>query len=401
MKCRVCESNRLECVLELGEQPWCNNFLTKNQIGKEPFYPLNLLYCKSCNLSQLDYTVKKEIMFGDHTYLSGITTALSNHFKKVAYDVFRNNFSKNRYVNVLDIGSNDGTQLKHYKDLGCKILGVESSKYISKIANRNGIRTINKFFNEKVVGEINSKFDIINASGVFFHLEELDSVCKGIKKALKDNGIFVVQFLYMKNIIENLAFDQIYHEHLIYYTLETIQNLLSKYQLTMYDGYLSEIHGGSIIGYVSHNNRRKITQRLTELNNLENESGVNNLSTYKAFAKNVEKLKYENVEYLYGKKAANKKIYGFGAPVKGNTLLNYFNIDSDIIELLVEKNKLRKNLYSPGMHIPIALEDELKDYPDIYYVLAWNFKNEILKNNSKLIEKGIEFKFPINPKLSA
>ena len=132
MKCRVCESNTLECVLELGDQPWCNNFLTKNQVGKEPFYPLNLLYCKSCKLSQLDYTVKKEIMFGDHTYLSGITTSLSNHFKKVAYDVFHNNFSSKRYVSVLDIGSNDGTQLKHYKDLGCNILGVESSKHISK-----------------------------------------------------------------------------------------------------------------------------------------------------------------------------------------------------------------------------------------------------------------------------
>jgi SAM-dependent methyltransferase len=398
MKCRVCDSEDLELVIDLGMQPWGNNFLKKEEIGKEPYYPLHVLYCNNCHTAQLDYTVKKEIMFGNHTYLSGITTTLSEHFKDVALEV-DSIFLKNKNPKaVLDIGSNDGTQLKHFKTLGYDILGVESSKRTALIANAEGIPTINQFFNLECLKEIDRKFDVINASGVFFHLEELHSVCDAIKYGLKKDGIFVVQFLYIKSIIDNLAFDQIYHEHLLYYSLETIQTLLKKHGLEIFDAQLKPIHGGTIIAYAGHEKYRKLTKRYNNMIKIEREMGVNSIQTYKKFSMDIKQMKEDNIKYLKKEKALGKKIYGFGAPVKGNTLLNYFDIGNDILDCLVEKNNLRKGMYSPGKHIPIILEDEITELPDIYYVLAWNFKEEILKNNKQLIDKGVKFYFPINIK---
>jgi 2-polyprenyl-3-methyl-5-hydroxy-6-metoxy-1,4-benzoquinol methylase len=196
-------------VINLGEQPWCNNFLKREEIGQEPYYPLRVLYCNDCQTSQLDFTVKKEIMFGDHTYLSGITKSLSDHFSNVARQVDDEFFSDRKEKSVLDIGSNDGTQLKHFQALGYEVLGVESSFKTAQLANESGVPTLNAFFNLKTMQEVNKKFDIVNASGVFFHLEELHSVCEAIREGLKRDGVFVVQFLYMKSIMENLAFDQI------------------------------------------------------------------------------------------------------------------------------------------------------------------------------------------------
>ena len=251
MNCRVCDSSDLECVIDLGVQPWCNHFLKEMEVGKEPTYPLRVVYCHECSTAQLDVTVRKEIMFGDHTYLSGVTKSLSDHFQAVAREVDARFFAGTTGKSVLDIGSNDGTQLKHFKALGYDVLGVESSKTTAKIANDAGIPTVNDFFNLEVARRLGRKFEAINAAGVFFHLEELHSVTDGIREALREDGVFVVQFLYMKRIVENLAFDQIYHEHLLYYNLATIEVLLNRHGLAMFDAYLSPIHGGSIIFLIS------------------------------------------------------------------------------------------------------------------------------------------------------
>jgi SAM-dependent methyltransferase len=398
MICRVCDSTHLELAIDLGSQPWCNHFLKPDEVGKEPFYPLRVLYCCHCGTVQLDYTVKKEIMFGDHTYLSGVTKSLSQHFQTVAQEIDDRFFKDTPAKSVLDIGSNDGTQLKHFQALGYDVLGVESSKTTAKIANEAGVPTLNAFFNLETAKQLNRQFHAINAAGVFFHLEELHSAAEGIREALREDGVFVVQFLYMKRIVENLAFDQIYHEHLLYYNLQTIEVLLNRHGLSMFDAYLSPIHGGSIIGFVAHQGKRETTERLRSLRQAEIEEKSNELTTYLDFAKRIEKMKVENLAYLDTAKQQGKTIWGFGAPVKGNTLLNYFGIGRQYLDCLVEKNELRRGLYSPGMHIPVVIERELEDLPDIYYVLAWNFKKEILANNQPLIEKGVQFYFPVNPK---
>jgi len=397
MLCRVCDSNSLELAIDLGEQPWCNNFLKPDEVGKEPYYPLRVVYCHGCGTAQLDYTVSKETMFGDHTYLSGVTRSLSEHFRNIAEDVDSRFFKTMEGKSVLDIGSNDGTQLKHFQELGYDVLGVESSKGTAKVANNAGVPTLNEFFNLDLVRKIGRRFHVINAAGVFFHLEELHSVTDGIREALREDGVFVVQFLYMKRIIENLAFDQIYHEHLLYYNLNTIEVLLNRHGLEMFDAYLAPIHGGSIVGFVRHKDRNLPSERLQRLRQTEIDEGSNKFSSYLDFAERIKKAKEDNLSYLHKAKEQGKRVWGFGAPVKGNTMLNYFGVGPDLIECLVEKNILRRGLYSPGMHIPIVIEEELTETPDIYYVFAWNFKKEILANNQHLIDKGVEFYFPVNP----
>ncbi len=398
MICRVCDSGDLEPAIDLGLQPWCNNFLNADQVGKEPFYPLRVVYCHSCGTAQLDFTVPKETMFSDHTYLSGVTKSLSEHFRKIAEEADNRFWGSVQNKSVLDIGSNDGTQLKHFKALGYDALGVESSKTTARMANEAGIATVDQFFNLDLARQLNRQFHLINAAGVFFHLEELHSVTDGIREALRDDGVFIVQFLYMKRIVENSAFDQIYHEHLLYYNLQTIEVLLKRHGLSMFDAYLAPIHGGSIIGFVCHGGKRTPTKRLVDLRSQEAADHSNDFRTYKAFADKIATMKTVNLEFLAGAKSRQKRIFGMGAPVKGNTLLNYFGIGTNYIDCLVEKNELRRGLYSPGMHIPIVIEKELPAPPDIYYVLAWNFKKEILANNQELLKRGIEFYFPVDPK---
>lgn len=397
MICRVCDSVNLEPVIDLGNQPWCNHFLRREEVGQEPFYPLRVVYCHDCCTSQLDYTVKKEVMFANHTYLSGVTKSLSDHFREVAKEVDERFFAGQEAKAILDIGSNDGTQLKHFQALGWDVLGVESSVGTAAIANQNGVETLNAYFNVETMTAIGRTFDAMNAAGVFFHLEELHSVCEAIRRGLKQDGVFVVQFLYMKSIMENMAFDQIYHEHLLYYTLRTIEKLLKRHGLEMFDARLSPIHGGSIIGFIGHAGGRPVSERLALMQAEEDQSGCNTLAAYRAFSERIKQMRVDNLAYLEKARADGRTVWGMGAPVKGNTLLNYFGVGPDLIPYLVEKNTLRRGLYSPGMHIPILIESELDQLPDIYYVLAWNFKREILANNAHLIAKGVEFYFPVDP----
>ena len=232
-----------------------------------------------------------QVMFGDHTYLSGITQSLSEHFKWVAAQADTRLTTTERPRAVLDIGSNDGTQLKHFRDLGYDVLGVESSKTTARIAVEAGIQTVNTFFNEQSAAEIGRTFDVINAAGVFFHLEELHSVTEAIRKSLKRDGVFVVQFLYMKRIMEICAFDQIYHEHLLYYTLQTIQEVLGRHGLELFDATLRPIHGGSIVAFVAHQGARQPSAELQSLRAAEAASGCNEIAAYQALARRIEQLK--------------------------------------------------------------------------------------------------------------
>lgn len=397
MQCRVCDHTGFFLGIDLGMHPIALHFLKQEQLGKEPSYPLKVIICEKCATAQLDCILKKEAVYIDHTYLSGITRSLAEHFEHIAQTVDQRFFRDRKKKTVLDIGSNDGTQLKAYQALGYEVIGVEAAKTVAEIANKNSVPTVHAFFNLETADKIGQFYDVINASGVFFHLEELHSVTEAIQKYLKKDGVFVVQFLYMKNIMENTAFDQIYHEHLLYYTLKTLDTLLKRHGLSLFDAEFSPIHGGSIIGYVSHEGR-PATDRLNKLKEEEDASGCNTIAAYLRFAQKIKALKKENLSYLAKKKKEGKRIFGMGAPVKGNTLLNYFGIGRETLDCLVEKNELRRGLFSPGRHLPILIEKEIEP-PDVYYVLAWNFKNEILRNNKHLLDRGVEFYFPINPKI--
>lgn len=396
--CRVCGSRSLESAVDLGVQPWGNHFLKKEEIGKEPSYPLHVIWCSQCKTAQLNYTVPKEVMFSDHTYLSGTTSSLSAHFQRIANMVDQHYFVSQPKRSVLDIGSNDGTLLKHFKALGWSVLGVESSRRTAEIANDSGVETVNAFYNLTTQRQINRRFDVINASGVFFHLEELHSVTEAIKEALAPSGVFIVQFLYMKRIMENTAFDQIYHEHLLYYTLHSLQGLLARFGLEIFDATIDPIHGGSVVAHVTHQGAKLPTSQLMELLQREDDAQCNDIHAYQQLAREMQALKLNELGLLSQWHDDGKTVFGMGAPVKGNTLLNFLGVGADRVKVLVERNPLRRGLFAPGSHIPVVIEDEFTERPDVYYVLAWNFREEILKRYKPLIDAGTHFHFPVNPK---
>ena len=394
MNCRSCGSDKLELLLDLGMQPWCNDFLTEERIGKENLYPLRLNYCQECELLQLDHTVAKEVMFGDHCYLSGMTKTLINHFYEVAKENVEQ-FDMQSTDLVVDIGGNDGSQLIQYQKAGVdNVLNIECAKRVSDISQKNGVLTVNEYFNrecaERIIGENTVK--LYNASGVFFHLEELHSVIDGIKFSLKEDGVLIVQFMYAGTMIEKLNFDTIYHEHLCYYTLRSLNNLLAPYELKIFDAYYSEIHSGSIVAKIAHIGSwlDVETERYREL--LEKDKGYS-IDAFKNFAQTIESQKGNLRDTLQELKDDGKTIYAYGAPAKGNTLLNYFGIDKRLVDKAVEINELKVGNYLPQSHIPITLEDK-SDLPDYYLLLSHNFADEIIKKNQDIIAQGVKFIIP-------
>lgn len=389
-KCLVCNNKKFYNIINLNTQPWCGDFVELENLKKIKKYPLNLILCKKCKLAQLDYFLKKEVMFSDNIYLTGQSIELIDHFKKIA-KIIKKRFKFNKKSKILDIGSNDGTFLKNFNKKN--ILGFDPGRKISKIANDNGIKTVRDYFNFNSARKIKYKFDFIHAAGVLFHLEELHSVLKGIKFLLKKKGILVVEFLYLKQIIDKCFYDQIYHEHLIYYNLETLEYLLNIYDLEIFDAHLANVHGGQMICYIANKNYKVKTKRFNKLINLEKKLKVNSINYFKNFVKKVKKNKIKINHDIKKFRKNNKIICCLGAPAKGNTLLNYCSLNSSHIDLMLEKNILKCNKYSPGSNIPIIEENKISFNPDIMIVLIWNLNTKTLKKLKNKFPKT-KFYFP-------
>ena len=374
MKCRSCDSHNLKLIIDLGMHGWCNNFITKDQIGTEKSYPLRLYLCLECGLAQIDYTVPKETMFIDHTYVSGTNKTLREHFGHLVEENIKQ-FSLTKNSSVLDIGGNDGTQLLEYKKRGIEnLINVESASNIAKLSKDAGICTISEFFNEETIQKYDIKdVDLVNASGVFFHLEELHSVTRAIEKILSQNGVFVVQCMYFGDMLRSGAFDGIYHEHLCYYSLYSLSDLLERHGLCIFDAYHSDIHGGSLIAKVCRTNSSRFRTNRYNITADTDIELVNYNTITNGFADKIIKFKQQ-----LNKVVGDKKIYGLGAPAKGNTLLTYCGLDCSKVIALLEVNKLKVGLYSPVTHIPVV-EEDLDSLPDrsVILVLSWNFWGEI------------------------
>ena len=396
--CRGCNSENLVDIIDFGKQPWCNDFLTKDNLGKENLYPLHLVCCQDCELLQLNYKVPKEVMFFNHQYLSGVTNTLGKHFLQIAKEN-KEQFDLKEDDLIVDIGGNDGFQLMQYKNIGLNnVVNVESAENICVFSEKKGIKTINAFFNEETARKNFNEGEtkIINASGVFFHLEELHSVIRGIKYMLAEDGVFTIQFMYAGAMVENNNFDTVYHEHLCYYTLKNVIDLLAPYDLEVFDAYYTDIHSGSIIAKVTHKDGSRDNKTELFLETKAKDEKYT-LEEYKKFFEKVKEYKDELYNFLADLKSKGNKIYAYGAPAKGNTLLNYCGITNKIIDKVVEINKLKLGFYMPQSHIPIVLEDK-EDLPDYYLLLSHNFADEIIKKNKDIIDKGVKFIIPF-PKI--
>jgi len=393
-KCRICRSNELELFLDLGNQPWCNDFITENQIGKEKVYPLQLCFCHNCTAVQINYTVPKEIMYSDHFYLSGTTATMVKHFQKISNKMCKC-FAPNGLV--IDIGSNDGTLLNCYKKNNMNILGIEPCKRSAKIALNNGIPTNIIFFNYEHATDIvksEGKAKIITAANVFYHIEDLHDITCCIKLLLDNDGIFIVHFSYLPNIINRKEFDIMYHEHLLYYRLYTLNYLMNIYDMEIFDiDSAAEIHGGSIVAYICHKGKRKITNQVKKMYKQENKDGFNQIKKYNDFAYDVKILKSKIIELVHNLKHKGNVIYAFGAPAKGTVLLNYCGFSNKEITIAVEKNPFKFNHYIPCTNIPIVDEVKINE-PDYYLLLAWNFMSEFCKSQA-YIEGKRKFIIPL------
>ena len=395
--CRVCRSDRLEGFLNLGDQPHCNSLLVPEELSeREPFYPLRVWFCHECTTVQIDHTVPKERMFGEYLYVSGTTETLRRHFQDSA-DRLVGRLQLRSGDLVVDIGSNDGTWLKSYRKWQLRGVGVEPARNLARDAQNEGVDTINRFFNADTAREILSTRGqprLVTAAGVFFHLEELHSATEGVRLLIQDGGTFCVQAIYLGEILRNTEFDNIYHEHLTYWTVTSIAQLFARFGLEIYHVDLLPIHGGSLELLVGKAGAHTIDASVGRFLAEEKARGLDNIDTYRAFAQRVWRIRDQLLAILSEYKQRGKTVHAFGAPAKGATLLNSFGITRELVPLAVERNPLKIGKLIPGARIPIV-DEESTPAPDAFLILPWNFLSEFLRKKRSYLLNGGAFIVPI------
>ena len=388
--CRCCGSKNLKRILSLGFQPLANN-LIKNKKSKFDTYPLELNFCLDCYNVQLSVSVNPKKMFSNYYYLSSTSKSFRSHFEKASKKYFKE-FKLNKQSQIIDIGSNDGVGLLPFKKLGIKnLLGIEPAKNLCKISNKKGIKTLNDFLNYKSLKRIKHKADLILASNVFAHSDDLKEMGECILKLLSKNGTAIIEVQYLLKTLKDLTFDNIYHEHYNYWSLTSIKNFFDNLGGKIYKAEEINTHGGSLRIYVSKNLNKKVDKSISKLLRIEENYGIKKFSTYKTFADKILKIKKNVLNNLKILKNKSNSVIGYGAPAKATTALNFFGI-SEEIDFIVEDNKLKHNKYVPGVNIPIYSKNKIKNNKSPILVLAWNFYSEIKKNNKNLTNKFINIK---------
>jgi len=390
-ECRSCGSTKLKRVVSLGYQPLANNLL-KSKNEKDELYPLEMNYCQECHNCQLSVVVDPRKMFSNYLYLSSTSKTFRDHFERAANKYVKEFKLSPKKSYVIDVGSNDGVALKPFKNLKFKnILGIEPAKNLAKLANKEKIKTFNGFLDKKSLKKIKKNADIVLASNVFAHTDELKTMAECMFKLIKTDGTIIIEVQYLLNTLKDLTFDNIYHEHYNYWSLTSLVTFFSRLKTKIYKVEKINTHGGSIRIYVKKNQKIKIEKSVKELLNEEEKFGIKDYLTYKNFGKKVYKIR-ENVRKNISKLTKNNtKIIGYGSPAKATTALNFFGISNEI-EYIVEDNKLKHGKFLPGMKIPIISKEKVKEKPDYAVVLAWNFLDEIKKGNSDLAHKFISIK---------
>jgi len=385
-------SKNLEPVISLGLSPLANNLLDSPE-DKDELYPLEMMYCPESHNCQLSYVVPAEKMFSHYLYVSSTAKSFRDHFEQAA-EKYIAEFGLNLGSLVIDIGSNDGIALKPLKEKGIEVLGVEPAKNITDIAMANGINTINGFFTEVTAQYIKYEYglaDLITASNVFAHADGLDEIAKAAFSILKPNGRFIIEVQYLLDTIKDLTFDNIYHEHVNYWSVISLRNFFNRLGYVVSKVEHINTHGGSIRVQIGHPGT-EVDSSVNEFISNELEFGLTEYQTYLDFAKRVEHAKNNVNKNIKALKDQGLTLVGYGSPAKATTALNYYGITSNEIDYIVEDNELKHNKILPGVRIPIYSKEKLnKKLPDIIIVMAWNFFEDIKRNNQDLIDKGVKF----------
>lgn len=388
--CQVCSTRELRPIIDMGHHPPSDRFLTTDQLNREEIhYPLKVAICDECKLVQLTSTVDPNILFTDKfVYRTGHNQTLRTHFKQLVRELVRHlGLGEDDFV--LDIGSNDGTLLSYYPD-EVRLLGVDPSK-AAQIAVERGIPTRQTFFSDDLASEIareHGRARVITCTNTFAHIPDLDSLMGGIKRLLQDKGVFVQESHYLLNLVRELQYDEIYQEHLRYYSLESLVNLFEQYDMEVIDAERVPTHGGSIKTVAARPGVHDVDESVNRLLNEERGVGLNEYSRLKKFARAVQDNRLELLDLLTDLRGEGHRIVGVGAAAKGVSRLNYCRIGPELIDYIAETNEFKIGKYTPGTHIPIIDEEEmLADDPAYALLLAWNLEDVIVPN---LRENGFD-----------
>lgn len=389
-RCRSCKSKRLTDILDLGNQPLANSFL-KNPDDKEHRFPLNLVFCESCLLLQIGSTVDRELLFQNYVYHSSTSEVFRNHFQGLA-SIIKNRL---KAQSVIDIGSNDGILLRPLVELGIKATGIEPSKNLADFCNAEKLPTFCGWIDDaELVKKVGFQADVVTACNVFAHVDKIRSFVNNAFLLLNQEGTFIIEVQHLLKLVEHSYFDMIYHEHFYYYSLKAIMNMVEKCNLRVVDVEEIPTHGGSIRVYIKRY-RHDIEinrERIDEVLEREGDAGLYSSSELRSLQQTIQVAKNKMRSFLDQIKAENKVIMGYGAPAKGNTLLNYYEVDSTMLERIIDDSASKQGLYTPGTHIRVTALKSGDRWPDYFLILAWNFADSIITN---LRAKGYEGKFII------
>ena len=402
--CLFCGTPLSHTFVDLGMSPLSNSYLTKEQLqSMEPFYPLHVRACGSCFLVQLPEFESPEKIFGDYAYFSSYSDTWLHHAKTYA-KVITKRLHLSPASLVVEIGSNDGYLLHNFVLREIPVLGIEPAANVAREAKEKGVTTLISFFGKTLAEKLTAEgklADLIVGNNVLAHVPDLNDFVNGLTILLKPGGVITMEFPHLMRLVAKNQFDTIYHEHFSYFSLLTVEKIFAAYGLTLFDVEELPTHGGSLRIYAMHSDQPlfRIERSIRDLRERERKFGLDNVNTYAVFDEKVKSTKRDILEFLIKAKSSRKNIVGYGAPAKGNTLLNYCGIRTDIIEYTVDRSPYKQGLFLPGTHIPIFNPDRVQETkPDYLFILPWNLKDEIMDQMDHIRDWGGKFVVPI-PKI--
>lgn len=399
--CRFCGTKLAHTFVDLGMSPLCESYVSADRLNQmEPFYPLHVYVCENCFLVQLEAYVTPEHIFSNYAYFSSYSDSWLTHSKKYTNQMVER-FGISASSFVVELASNDGYLLQYFVEKNVPVLGIEPAANVAAVAVERGVPTLVRFFGRETARDLvdsEKQADLLLGNNVLAQVPDINDFVAGMKILLKPDGVITMEFPHLQRLMEENQFDTIYHEHFSYFSLLTVEKIFAAHGLTLFDVEELPTHGGSLRVFVRHveDSSKSITSRVVDLYKREVSAGFTKMETYSRFAEQVEETKRKLLEFLIQARRSGKRIAGYGAPGKGNTLLNYCAIRSDFLDYTVDRNPRKHGRFLPGTHVPIFSPERIRETrPDYLLILPWNLKDEIIKQNAFIREWGGKFVVPI------